>query len=317
MYANSVNSYGGTIFKLYYWITDKLPFIMRWYASAKFTRHASKRLEELKPDLVISTFAFLGHVTLRARKRLGVDCPIITTITDANDVQGIWLCGQEDKILTATPETISYAVKRGIARERLDYIGGLPLKKKYEIMPTMDQARTKLHIPNNARVVAIISGGMGLGSSSMLNLAKEIANTNLPLYYLFICGNNDELRTGIDNLGIKNSQLFGYVENIEQIYAASDAVCTKGGWLTLSELIAIKKPFAVVSSLPGQEEQNLHYVTSHGYGEVRLTTKSAIKYLRGIASVSSMNEYNKKLANAPTAKIINSKFRNYCLAFIN
>ena len=110
---NSTNAYQGSTannnafwFKVYYHLTDRFPQPLKWFAALAFHGYAKRKLHELNPDLLIATFPFLGHVAAKARKQAHAHVPIVTTITDAGRVQGIWLCGSEDTILTATPDTV-------------------------------------------------------------------------------------------------------------------------------------------------------------------------------------------------------------------
>ncbi len=80
-------------------------------------------LEREKPDLVVSTFSVLSYVTRKTLRKQKVSVPLVSIITDAGEVQKLWLMGVEDAVITATKDTIDYAVKQGVPRDILHFFG--------------------------------------------------------------------------------------------------------------------------------------------------------------------------------------------------
>ena len=56
----------------------------------------------------------------------------------------------------------------------------------------------------------------------------------------------------------------GFVRNMEDYYAAADAAVMKPGGLSTSEALCFGLPMLLFDPVPGQEELNLAYLTSHG-----------------------------------------------------
>lgn len=272
---NSTNAYQGSTanndafwFKLYYRLTDRFPAPLRWFASIAFHGYAKRKLNELNPDLIIATFPFLGHVAYRARKSSNGHMPIVTTITDAGRVQGIWLCGQEDAILAATPDTVEYAKQRRLGDDRTKFIGFPVNKEFYELEPA-EEARQAIGIKPGVFTILLTSGGLGMSAHKAILLARRLAQLTAPVQLICIAGRNEALKAKFESIGFPDNvtpTILGYVENMPQLMAASDIIISKSGWLTISEAIAAQKPLFLFDAIPGHEEQNAVYVTDKGFG---------------------------------------------------
>jgi processive 1,2-diacylglycerol beta-glucosyltransferase len=60
--------------------------------------------------------------------------------------------------------------------------------------------------------------------------------------------------------------LFGFIEYMDDLLAASDLVISKAGGLIVSETLARGIPLVLIDPLRGQEEWNADYVVSSGAG---------------------------------------------------
>jgi processive 1,2-diacylglycerol beta-glucosyltransferase len=71
--------------------------------------------------------------------------------------------------------------------------------------------------------------------------------------------------------------LYGRIDFVDDLVAASDLVITKAGGLMVSEVLARGTPLLVIDPIPGQEEWNADYVVSAGAG-VQLRMPEAVPY---------------------------------------
>ena len=60
---------------------------------------------------------------------------------------------------------------------------------------------------------------------------------------------------------LNNVVSFGFVDNMDELMDAADIVVGKAGGLTLSESLAKRKPFFILSPVPGQEHSNAEVLT--------------------------------------------------------
>ena len=59
-------------------------------------------------------------------------------------------------------------------------------------------------------------------------------------------------------------RVFGFIDYMADLMAASDIVVSKAGGLTVSESLARGKPLVLYHIIPGQERMNAEYVARHG-----------------------------------------------------
>jgi processive 1,2-diacylglycerol beta-glucosyltransferase len=87
----------------------------------------------------------------------------------------------------------------------------------------------------------------------------------LPLELLVVTGRNRGLYRRLKkkkfNLPIR---IYGKVDNISELMAASDIIITKAGGVTISELLASGLPAILWDIIPGQEEGNSDYLVNAG-----------------------------------------------------
>lgn len=267
-YQSSTAASNGFWFRIYYVLSDHFPRPLRWFASAAFNTYARKKLAEIAPDLVIATFPFLGHVAVRARAATGSTAPIVTVVTDAGRVQGIWLDGAEDAILTATADTVDYAIQRHMAAERIRFVG-FPVSKAFYELPSKHEARTSLGLNPSVFTLLWTSGGYGMSADKSLGLLKRVAQLDLPLQIICVAGKNQQLETelrAIDFPANITPYILGFTDQMPKLMAAADVVVSKSGWLTISEAIAAQRPLFLFDAIPGHEEQNAQYVTTMNFG---------------------------------------------------
>jgi processive 1,2-diacylglycerol beta-glucosyltransferase len=58
--------------------------------------------------------------------------------------------------------------------------------------------------------------------------------------------------------------MFGFVDNMNFLMAASDLIITKPGGLTTSEALALGRPLLIVDPIPGQESANSDFLLERG-----------------------------------------------------
>lgn len=59
---------------------------------------------------------------------------------------------------------------------------------------------------------------------------------------------------------------FEFVDNVEELMSVSDLIITKAGGLTVSEALTKHLPLVLYKPIPGQEEENAHFVLRIGAG---------------------------------------------------
>ena len=87
------------------------------------------------------------------------------------------------------------------------------------------------------------------------------------LQVVVVCGKNEALKQDLLSLQKQNSdalKVFGYVENIDELFRVTSCMITKPGGITLSEAAALQVPVILYKPVPGQENENAMYFERKG-----------------------------------------------------
>lgn len=283
-YKSSVKNLRGYPYKAFFKVTDITHDAMRKLLSTVFKTEADKMITKADPDLVISTFWFLGYAASAVVKSGGwpKKVPVISIITDSGDVHKMWLMSNEDAVLVSTPETIAYAGALGAPKDIMHYLG-FPLDSRFASLPTKQEARKKLGLDPNKFTVLVNGGGLGL-NRKFLALARRIATQNLGAQYLLVAGRDPVTAGRLDLLKFRDkAKTFSFVENMPDMIAAADLVVGKAGWISLCEAFASKRPVIVMDMIPGQEEPNAELVIRQGAGWVLTDPDDAASKIAEVA----------------------------------
>ena len=137
---------------------------------------------------------------------------------------------------------------------------GIPVEKKFLAdLPTLE-TRARLQLDLSAFTVLITSGGGGIGS--MKNIVEGLLGLKKPIQILAVCGTNQLLFHRLSDRAVDRPLLkvFGFVDHMQELMAASDLVIGKGGGLTITESFSQGKPIILFQSIPGQETRNAFFV---------------------------------------------------------
>ncbi len=267
-YALSVKALKSYPYRLFFDFANSNPDMVNKVFTAMFQSGAIEIMHKYKPDIVVSTFPIISYIAARTVKEsIRQNVPVISIVTDAGDVHRLWLMGVEDAILVSTPETMDYAVKLGVPRDKLHYLG-FPVGKEFYNLRPQAEARKLLGL-KNIPTALFTNGGLGLSPAKFVRMAKIVAKLGANQQFIFICGKNQQLQDKLIAMDLpKNVHVYGFVNNIYDFIAASDIAIQKAGWLSLYEAMVARKPTIVFDVVPGQEEPNAEFIERHKVGEL-------------------------------------------------
>jgi UDP-N-acetylglucosamine:LPS N-acetylglucosamine transferase len=297
-YVSSVRALNSYPYKFFYELADISPNLVNKFFSASFREKGLAYLRHENPDAVVTTFPIISYAVSRIiREGWSKRVPLVSVVTDAGEVNKLWLMDQSDYILVATPETIEYGKRLGVDEDRLKYLG-FPVSKTFSQLPDRHQARRDLGL-KDMTTIYLTGGGLGL-SNKMLRLAKALAKHELGVQYLFVCGRNETLATELRRIKFRDeARVYGFVDQVPTLLAASDLVVGKAGWLTLYEALVARRPTIMIDVIPGQEEQNATYLERHGVGRVIKDVDQAVDaiadYVRHPEHLDAFQENFKRL----------------------
>lgn len=253
---------GKELYRLFYYGVEKIydKKIASWYAN--FGRKRLKAiLQAEKPDIVINTFPIIAVPELK--KQTGFSIPVYNVLTDFC-LHKIWIHREVDRYFVATDYVKDRMVEVGVPASQIIETG-IPIRKIFELSMNEDSLYDKYQLSRNKKTLLIVAGAHGV-----LGNVKELCESfmSVPnLQVAVVCGKNNKLQEELLQIADSNPEalkVFGYVENIDELFRITSCMITKPGGITLSEAAALRVPVILYKPVPGQENENANYFEQKG-----------------------------------------------------
>lgn len=265
-----------------------------------FYSQTANIIEQLRPDIVVSTHFFPSMVVSRL-KRSGLDVPLCTVITDY-DAHGTWMNSGTNLYLVSTDDVRDKLVAKGVAPHKIE-VTGLP------VHPNFWQKRDKSAVLESLQLrdmptVLVMGGGWGI--IKQIDFLEYIASWREKVQIIICLGDNHEAREQLQASPVfqhQNIRILGFTNKVDQLMDVSDLLITKPGGMTCTEAMAKRIPMLFYDAIPGQEEENLQYFISNGYAEKIEGYETLDRWLHML--INDRSEYEHKLA------LIHQKLNEY------
>ncbi|WP_110114010.1 glycosyltransferase [Bacillus sp. CGMCC 1.16541] len=261
MYLKSYTPLGKPFYSFCYHGFDKVcnKKVANWV-----TKIGQKRLSYLidteQPDVIINTFPVLAVSALR--RKTGISIPIVNIITDYC-VHNTWVQHEIDKYYVASPHVKERLHALNIPHHSV-VVSGIPIRASFE-QPASNDLRKKYNIDTEKKVVLIMAGALGVLKNIKKLCSMLLHNEDCQL--IVVCGKNRELKAELDVLQQSfptHLHVFGYVEQVDELYRLASLMITKPGGITLTEASAIGVPLILYKPTPGQEKANALFFKQQG-----------------------------------------------------
>lgn len=283
-------------------------YSMLYYGSEKLTdkkvielyrNFGYKKLNEIsrnfKPDVIINTFPILA--SLKIKNELGENIPVFNIVTDFY-VHKLWLSEEIDKFYIATAELQEELRKMNIPLEKT-VVSGIPIRDAFEEIESISMLYEKYNFRKGKKIVLINSGAFGV-FKDIKKVCLELCK-NKSIQVAVVCGNNKVQKTQLESLKLKNLKVFGFIENIDDLYKISCCMITKSGGITLSEALAVQLPLIIIKPVPGQEKENALYFEKKGAAIIANNSyqiiNSTLELLNDQQLLNAMKKNMKKMYN--------------------
>ncbi|MCO1601487.1 MGDG synthase family glycosyltransferase [Desulfosporosinus nitroreducens] len=224
-----------------------------------------------KPDFIICTYPTVSSVLAQLRYEKVLKVPVVTIITDYT-VHSHWVHPSVDRYIVACTEVKDSLIAWGIEGSRI-HVTGIPVSPKFEDQTDRGYILSKLGLKSNLPTFLVMGGSYGVLKSAN-RICKKLANSKVPVQAIIVCGKNEKLYQSLKELIVQARNpivRLEYVHNVEELMSVSDLIITKAGGLTVSEALTKHLPLVIYKPIPGQEEENAHYVQKIGAGIVAHT----------------------------------------------
>lgn len=223
-------------------------------------------IQEFKPDFIVCTYPTVASILAQLRLEQLLQVPVITVITDYT-VHSHWIHQGVDAYIVACTEVKERLESWGIKAQRV-HVTGIPVSLKFEQEMDRGHIISKLGLKPDLPIFLVMGGSYGVLKSAK-RICKKLADSLIPVQTMIVCGKNKKLYYSLEEViaqGRNCVKRFEFVDNVEELMSVSALIITKAGGLTVSEALTKHLPLVIYKPIPGQEEENAHFVQRIGAG---------------------------------------------------
>lgn len=273
--------YTPTAYGKIYNISDKKFFSYNEFKNNPLSFIMAKRFKKLlieeQPDLIIGTHAFPLVALSKLKKGYDEFPPLVSVLTDYT-AHSAYLQDEIDYYICGDEFVKELLIEDGIEEEKIKPFG-IPVEKAFMESRDRDIIMNELGLDPDKKTVLLMGGSFGAGN--IKNTLDELVGIERDFQILVIAGRNKSLKRSLDeriksyNTDI-NIKVIGFTNIMNDILTIVDILITKPGGLTITEALLKEVPMVIPYFIPGQEGENLDFLTNCGVA-IRTTKKFSIK----------------------------------------
>lgn len=221
-------------------------------------RRISKKIAEIKPDIIISSHPFGVPIISTLKSKDKITIPFVQIVTDFK-AHYTYVDENVDAYITASEYTREGLIERGISPDKI-YAYGIPTKEEFQV-------KTKRNFDLSGRFKVLVMGG-SMGLKPMKDSVEILISSDLNIQITVVCGNNESLRKKLtnkfsDSIKARKLEVLGFINNVHEYMENSDLIITKPGGLTTTEAINKCIPMLIPFAIPGQEQENASFMVEN------------------------------------------------------
>ena len=283
---NNIIKFVPVLFGLIYGIgaayeASRLPSPIYW-ANSLYADKLNDYVKENGFDCVVCTHLYGMEAMTYLKRKAKTNVPVYGILTDYTaipfmrdtDLDGYFV-GTED-------------VKEEMKRKKFDvekiFVTGIPVRAKFCESTEKSEARRLLSLPEEKKIVLVMSGGVGCGN--LHSLCKEIEKRTDETYlFLVMTGNNEKLKERIDRDFADGGKIrtLSFTKDVPLYMNAADVVVSKSGGLTTTEAAVANVPLVHLKAIPGCETKNAAIFEKYGMSRPTRNKKQAVYFAKSLA----------------------------------
>lgn len=246
-----------------------------------------KLLKEKKPDLIIGThpFPMIALSTLKKKYpyRNSFNSffipPLISVLTDYT-AHSAYIQDEIDYYISGDEYVTEVLISEGIEPNKIKCYG-IPVEKAFLEHRDKNIVLKELGLSPNKFTVLLMGGSFGAGN--IKDTLKELLFIDRDFQILVITGRNESLKEKLEKSLEKANfdkkiAVLGFTKNMNDILSAVDIIVSKPGGLTTTECLLKELPMIIPYYIPGQEKENLDFLSNCG-AALRTSSKFSLTVL--------------------------------------
>jgi len=238
-------------------------------------------IESFNPDVIVAVEVGACEMAVIAR-RLGLTrVPILNVITDY-EAEPIWVKPEVDAFAVPDDNVRTELIEWGAPANRI-FICGIPVDRAFDAPPDPKTIRRRHGINDDAPIVLLMGGGMG--PTRMDEVARQLAEQEVPMHVVAITGEDKRARRKLEALNMKppvSLRVLGWTDQVAALMQAATVLVTKPGGLTIAEAALCSLPTVLFDPIPGAEFVNAKRMVDSGAAVI---TKGASETVNAIVSL--------------------------------
>ena len=265
------------------------------------SRKLKKLIDIRKPDLIIGTHPF-PMIALSTLKRNSISYannesntfteslhkyyenlnipPLVTVLTDYT-THSAYIQNEIDYYIAGHEYVKELLIEDGIDSDKIKPYG-IPVEKSFLSHRDRAVVLSELNLDPNKFTVLLMGGSFGAGS--IKDTLSELISIDRDFQIIVVAGRNKSLKDKLDKTIALNQDnidkkicVLGFTDKMNDLLASVDILVSKPGGLTTTESLLKEVPMIVPYFIPGQEEENLDFLSNCG-----ASLRTSKKYTLGI-----------------------------------
>ncbi|MCU1344257.1 MAG: hypothetical protein JWL70_523 [Acidimicrobiia bacterium] len=263
------------------------PFVR--FERALAGRRTMRWMEEIRPDVIVSTYSFATLVIGRLKQEGRITVPAVNFLTDFG-VHPRAVHPNMDLNLAVHPAAAAAAQR--FVHTPVIATGPAIAPSITRDAPSREAARAELGVDLTTRVVLVVSGSWGVGSDFERTVKALVDMGDTTVFTM--CGSDDTLRKHLEEL--KLGTPVGWTERMPAYLSAADVVVENAGGLTANECFARGVPIVSFRAIPGHGRDNVAVMRQAGVTTVPADEAELVAAVRLLSSDSVQR--NEQVARA-------------------
>lgn len=233
-----------------------------YVANATYADELYRYITENRFDTIIMPHVFPAEALTRIKRKYSPDLKTYFVATDYT--YPIFLRDTDlDRYFIAHDDLIDEFSRNGIPKNKLTATG-IPISPKFAEKTEKSEAKRQLGLDADKTHILVMTGSLGFGNTVSLVaslLSRLPSNTNL----VVMGGSNEKMKNELRSRFSDDKRLtvLDFTEKVSLYMDACDILLTKPGGLSSTEAAVKEIPTILTTPIPGWEENNIDFFTSH------------------------------------------------------